>query len=169
MARIPLITSVDGLDPTQTATFEWLLESRGEMLRPFEVLLHQPDLARAAGELGSTVRFSTSIPDTDRELVILATGLAHKCAYVWDSHLPLAEAAGVRPEAIAALTGDGELTPDEAELVALVTGLRQSSTAEDALFSSLQERYGTAGVIELTMTVGYYTMLGYTMSACGAC
>jgi len=140
------------------------------MLRPFEVLLHQPDLARSAGELGATIRFATSVPDDDRELVILATGRAHGCGFVWDSHLDSARVAGVRPEAIQALEGGpGSLTAEEAELVALVTALRATSQVPDDLFGSLHGRYGTAGFIELTMTIGYYTMLGYTMSACGAC
>jgi len=170
MARVPLITTKDGLDAEQAAVFDWLLESRGKMLRPFEVLLHQPVLARGTGELGSTIRFATSIPDADRELAILATGRAHGCQYVWDSHLPNAEAAGVRPEAITALAdGSGGFTKNEAALVELVDQLRQTSSVSDELFGMLQETYGTTGVIELTMTIGYYTMLGYTMSACGAC
>ena len=170
MARIPLITTKDGLNDEQAAVFDWLVESRGKMLRPFEVLLHQPVLARGTGELGSTIRFDTSIPDADRELAILATGRAHGCEYVWDSHLPNAEAAGVRPEAVAAVAaGSGDLTENEAAIVELVDQLRQTSSITDQLFAVLQETYGATGVIELTMTVGYYTMLGYTMSVCGAC
>lgn len=170
MARIPLIASPDGLDGDQAATFAWLVESRGKMLRPFEVLLHQPALARGAGELGAVVRFETGIPDADRELVILTTGRAHACDFVWESHLESALAAGVRPEAISALQGGPEaLTDAEAVLRDLVTQLRTTSAVTPALFDALHKRYGATGVIELTMTVGYYTMLGYTMSACGAC
>lgn len=169
MARIPLIASPEGLTAEQVAAFEWLVESRGKMLRPFEVLLHQPGLARGAGELGATIRYATSIPDPDRELLILATGRAHGCAFVWDSHVEAARTAGVRPEAIEALSGEGVLRPAEAVLVDLVRQLVDSSTVSDETFDELSSRYGTAGVVELTMTIGYYTMLGYTMSAAGAC
>lgn len=120
--------------------------------------------------MGATIRFATSIPDADRELLILATGRAHDCGFIWDSHLESARAAGVRSEAIQALEGkQGSLTDEEAELVSLVTALRATGRVSDDLFGSLHTRYGTAGFIELTMTIGYYTMLGYTMSACGAC
>lgn len=171
MARIPLMTNTDGLTDEQAAAFEWLVESRGRMLRPFEVLLHQPELARASGELGATIRFGTSIPDADRELIILATGKAHGCEFVWDSHLDSARAAGVRPEAIRALAGDTNagLTASETDLVGLVRQLRTESAVVDQTFQNLHGKYGTAGFIELTMTIGYYTMLGYTMSAAGAC
>ena len=43
MARVRLINGREGdLTPEQMETFDWVVESRGRMLRPFEVLLHSP-------------------------------------------------------------------------------------------------------------------------------
>ena len=55
MTRIELITSRDGLDDETAAVFDWVVESRGQMLRPFEVLLHAPALAQPVAELGHVV------------------------------------------------------------------------------------------------------------------
>ncbi|MGZ8583677.1 MAG: carboxymuconolactone decarboxylase family protein, partial [Actinomycetota bacterium] len=107
MSRIPLITARDDLDAGGRVAFDRIVESRGSILRPFEVLLHAPAMAERVAELGHVVRFESHLTDADRELVTLATGRAHGCAFVWGSHLEAARAAGVGPDTIAALEADG--------------------------------------------------------------
>src|SRR3990172_9226975 len=106
MSRIPLITTRDQLDPDARDAYERIVESRGEMVRPFQVLLHAPAMARLVAELGHVIRFESHLADADRELVTLATGRAHGCAFVWESHLQTALEAGVPPDTIAKLEGD---------------------------------------------------------------
>ncbi len=171
MSRVPLITDKAGLDPEQVEVFDWIVRSRGSMLRPFEVLLHRPGVARLAAELGAKVRFESTMSDHDRELVIIATAKQHRCAFEWDSHLPLARKAGVREEVIGYLEegGAADLTETEAVLAGFVRELCTTSTVSEDTFRAAQDHLGQTGVIELAATVGYYTLLGYVMGACGAC
>jgi AhpD family alkylhydroperoxidase len=170
VSRIPLITARDDLDAGGRVVFDRIVESRGTILRPFEVLLHAPAMADKVAELGHVVRFESHLTDADRELVTLATGRAHGCAFVWESHLESARAAGIEPDTIAALEGDGgELGTREAALVSFVNELCDTSSVSDEGFRAAHDLVGTPGMVELALTVGYYTMLGYTMSACGAC
>lgn len=172
MARIPLITErSDDLTPEQAETFDWVVESRGKMIRPFQVLLHSPAMARHVAELGAQVRYQSSLSDHDRELVIITAARVHDCEFEWDSHRPLAEAAGVRPQVITYLDGgtETELTENESLLIEFVRELCANSTVADETFASVQRYLGTEGAVELCTTVGYYTMLGYVMGACGAC
>lgn len=177
MARIPLITDRGaGLTPEQEETFDRVVASRGKMIRPFQVLLHTPVIARHAAELGAQIRFGSSLSDHDRELVIVTAAKVHDCAFEWESHRPLAEAAGVRPEVLDHLDGDHldgaaevELADHESLLIDFVRELCRSSTVSDGLFAAARERLGVQGTVELCATVGYYTMLGYVMGACDAC
>lgn len=170
MPRIPLITTRDGLDDETASVFDWVVESRGAMLRPFEVLLHAPRLAQPVAELGHVVRYESTLDAADRELCILATGRAHGCAFVWDSHLDHARKAGVRDEAILVLDGGpGELDPREQVLVDFARSLVARSAVGDDEFAAAAELIGRSGVIELATTIGYYTMLGYAMSVADAC
>ncbi len=172
MARIPLITDRDeSLTPEQAETFDWVVASRGRMIRPFEVLLHTPTIARHVAELGAQIRFDSSLSDHDRELVIITAARVHGCDFEWDSHRPLAEAAGVRPEVIAHLEHDApvELTEVESLLVGFVRELCASSTVSEETFAAVRGHLGESGAVELSTTVGYYTLLGYVMGACGAC
>lgn len=172
MARVHLITDREaGLDPEQQETFDWVVESRGRMLRPFEVLLHSPGIARAVAELGARVRFQSSLSDHDRELVIITAADVHGCDFEWDSHLPLAREAGVREEVIRFLRGgaDTGLEPVEELLIGFVRELCRESRVSAARFEEARRHLGEAGVVELCVTVGYYTMLGFVMGACDAC
>lgn len=172
MARIPLITRrSEELTAEQAETFDWVVGSRGRMIRPFEVLLHAPATARLVAELGAQIRFASSLSDHDRELVIIAVGRTQGCAFQWHSHRPLAEAVGVRSAVIAHLdTGaDADLTATEALLIGFVRELCADGTVGEATFEAARRHLGDAGVVELCTTVGYYTMLGYVMGACDAC
>jgi 4-carboxymuconolactone decarboxylase len=170
MTRIELIASREGLDEETAAVFDWVVESRGEMLRPFEVLLHVPALAQPVAELGHVVRYESRLDPADRELAILATGKAHGCAFVWDSHLDHARRAGVREEAISVLAdGPGELSSREQALVGFARSLVAGSAVDDETYEAASDLLGPSGVVELATIIGYYTMLGYAMSVAAAC
>jgi 4-carboxymuconolactone decarboxylase len=170
MPRIPLISSKDMLDADAQAVFDRIVESRGEVSRPFGVLLHAPAVAKKVAELGHVVRFESHLPSADRELVTLATGRARGCAFVWESHRAAARAAGVDPDQIAALGDDGRgLSDRQRTLVSFVNELCADGAVSRETFAAAVELVGTAGVVELIVTVGYYTMLSYAMSACDAC
>jgi len=171
MARIPLISERRGLDDETTEVFDWIVGSRGSMLRPFEVLLHSPRLARRVAELGHVVRYESGLGDVDRELAILATGRAQGCGYVWSSHLRHAESAGVPAATITAVeTGDhGGLDERSAAIVHFATALCHAGAVSDETFAAVRDVVGSAGVVELAVTVGYYTMMGYAMSVADVC
>ena len=171
MARVRLITDRDqDLSSEQIDTFDWVVGSRGRMIRPFEVLLHSPAMARHIAELGAQVRFHSSLSDHDRELVIIAAAHIHSCTFEWDSHLPLARAAGVREEVIDhLLDGSGSLTGTESLFIQFVRELCAESTVSPETFDRAKSLLGESGVVELSVTIGYYTLLAMVMGACDAC
>ena len=170
MARIELIDRKDGLAPSQARLFDWIVGSRGELVRPFQVLLHAPEQAEHIARLGHVVRFESGLDGADRELAILATSRAHGCDYVWDTHLELARREGTSPEAIDHLGGDaGDLAPREAAILDMVGELCSASSVSASTFTRIESELGAKGVVELSVLVGYYTMLGYAMASFDAC
>lgn len=170
MSRIPMIADGDGLAPDARAVFDRIVESRGGMLRPFEVLLHSPVAAERVAELGEVVKSGLGLTDADRELVTLATGRATGCAFVWDSHLEAARAAGLSSATIAILdTGGTDLPDRDAAIVAFVRELCEGGSVSGGTFRTVLELLGTTGVVEVSLVVGYYVMLGAVMGAVDAC
>ena len=171
MARVRLITDRDeDLSPEQIDTFDWVVESRGSHDPALRGALHSPAGGQARCRTRSQDPVRLVPPDHDRELVILATAHVHGCAFEWDSHLPLARAAGVREEVIDHLRQGGEaLTESESVFIGFVRELCADSTVSSETFDRAIALLGESGVVELSATVGYYTMLAMVMGACDAC
>lgn len=170
MTRVPLIAGDHDLTPEARAVADRIAESRGEVSLPFRLLLHSPALAERVADLGHLVRSGSSLSDADRELVTLATGRALGCSFVWESHVRAATAAGIPPATIAALQRDPlGLAERERVLVSFVDELCASRTVADATFDAARRLLGIRAVVELALTVGYYTMLGSVMGACDEC
>lgn len=170
MARLELLEEREGLTEEQLVVYDAIVESRGSMIRPYEVLLHVPGLAMPAARLGHQIRYEGVLSDRDRELAIITTAAVHDCAFEWDSHVGIARSVGVRQEVIDAVeSGDGDLTDDEALIVGFVRELCASSTVSQQTFDDAERSLGTPAVVELSALVGYYTFLAYAMNVAGAC
>jgi 4-carboxymuconolactone decarboxylase len=171
MARIRLITErTDDLSPAQLELYDKVAASRGSMIRPFEVLAHVPGLASPLSEVGAGIRYAGGLSDRDRELTILTAAVVHGCDFEWQSHSGIALEVGVRPEALDHLQGgSSELTDDEGVVVSFVKELCATSTVSDDTFAAAVDRFGEAGVVELSTVVGYYTLLAFVMGAVDAC
>lgn len=169
MARIHLIAAREDLPPEQQPAFEEIADSRGgRVAGPFQVLLHSPELARRIAHTGSYVRFDSTLPADVRELAIIASARANDCQYEWAAHEPLARSTGVRPEAIAAIrdgTAPAGLTSQEALVVGFTHQLLKANRVSEATFAAALETFGTQGLVELTATIGYYSMLACALIA----
>ena len=171
MARLKLLEEREGLTEAQLEVYDAIVESRGSMIRPYEVLLHVPGLAMPAARLGHQIRYEGVLSDHDRELAIITTAKVHDCQFEWDSHVNIARSAGVREELIASLEGgpDVDMTDAESVVVGFVRELCADSTVSQATYDRTEVALGTDGVVELSALVGYYTFLGFAMNVAGAC
>ncbi len=169
MARMPLYTERDGLDGPRLAVFDSIVATRGSMIRPYEVLLHAPGVAGPAAELGQQIRYLGSLTDHDRELAILTVSVIAECQFEWDEHVAIARQAGVSESALRHLKGSDDVLTEAEKLIAgFVLELAQDKTVSDARFAATQSALGNECLVELTVLVGYYTMLAYVMNVAGA-
>lgn len=169
MARIDLITRDAEPGPEARAVAEELVRTRGEVSRPFQILLHAPALAARVGDLGHLVRTGSTLSDADRELLTLATASAVGCDFVWEDHVEAARAASLSDETLARIRSRHPLGARGATLVAFVDELCGTGAVSTPTFEAARALLGTRGLVEATATVGYYTMLARIMGAFAAC
>ena len=170
MARVRLIEERDQASASQMEVFDHIVSSRGRMLRPFAVMLHRPEIARATADLGAVIRYASTLSGHDRELVIVTTAVERDSAFELEAHRPLAAEAGVAPETITAVADGGDVADArDAAIVAYVRSLTRTGKADHSTFHGAHELFGDEGVVELTAIVGYYTMLAMAMNAVDAC
>lgn len=137
-------------------------------LNVFRMMSHAPALTPHAVGLGLAILGEGSLPPRLREHVIMLVAGHCRCAYEAAQHEPIALDAGVTPEQLSAIASgrlDGGLFPD-AELAAL-RAARELLTAHTwpAETVTALRRYHTHGqIVELALTVGYYTMLAGLMN-----
>src|SRR4051812_38570842 len=167
MSRLPERTR-EQLSEREQAILDDILRSRGSLSGPFAAWLHSPELADRAQRLGETARFHTSLPPRLSELAILIVARYHSCTLEWTIHEAIAREAGVAPEVIDALQRDERPTfgrDDEAALYGYSRELLESKFVADETYQRAVDVLGLQGVVELTMVLGYYTMVAYTLNA----
>lgn len=166
MPRLPEVTR-DHLSPDEQAIYDTIAASRGSVRGPFAALMHSPDVAGRAAHVGSYVRFETTVPRAPLELAILTIARHWDASYEWTAHEVQARDAGVRDEAIAAIRdrkAPEGLTDDEALTVRFAMELLQDHKVSDATFNAVKDALGLRGVTDLTITVGYYSMISCVLN-----
>ncbi|MDP9144483.1 MAG: carboxymuconolactone decarboxylase family protein [Actinomycetota bacterium] len=170
MPRVRMIEVREDASASQQETFDHIAASRGTMIRPFAAMLHRPEIARAAADLGAVIRYQSTLSDHDRELVICTTAIERDCAFEWDSHSPIARSVGVSESTLDAIRTGGEVDEaDDAVFVDFSRELSRDGKVTTLTFDQAMARLGEEGTVELAAIVGYYTMLAVFMNACDAC
>lgn len=168
MARIPDIEDAP-MSEHQRAVFDRIAAGpRGVVEGPLRVWLHSPELAERSQSLGAFCRYGTSLPARLTELAILVIGAYWRAGFEWHVHAPIAEKAGIAPQAIRAIR-DGrepELTHEDERQVYLFTRALVSQRAvPPELFATVVALFGTPGVVELVGVIGYYSYIAMTIVA----
>lgn len=171
MPRVRLIEERDQATSSQVEVFDHIAASRGgQMIRPYAAMLHRPEIARAAAELGAVIRFHSTVSDHVRELVIVTTAAERGCAFEWESHRPLAVAAGVSEATLDAVADGVDIADDgDARVVGFARGLCRGVDLDDDEFQAVVDHFGEEGAVELAAIVGYYSMIAVFMMACDIC
>lgn len=139
-----------------------IADAQGRLLGPFNAMLFNPQLGDPLQGLGAALRYRTSLSDRQRELGILLIAATLESGFEWFAHEPLARAAGVSDEVIAALAARAEppaLEREDAVVYRSVAALLEEGDLDDERYRDLHSLFGDVGCVELVVLVGYYRML----------
>ena len=166
-SRIPELDPAD-LNDEQTAIYEAVLASRGNVWGPFRTWLHSPELADRAQKLGEFLRFQTSLHPRLSELAILVTARFWDCQLEWSLHEPLAREAELSPNVIDAIRL-GQYPeferPDEQQIYDFASELLYNRFVQDRTFVGVADELGDGGAVELASIIGYYGMVAMALNA----
>jgi 4-carboxymuconolactone decarboxylase len=156
------------LDDSQRTMVRHILEGpRTAVSGPFNMLLRSPEMGDLAQALGAYVRFDSVLPATLREMAIIITGAHWKAEYEWQAHKRAALAAGLEPAIVDAIA-EGRRPPDmdsnESVLFDFCIQLLNDRRVSDATFASAVDAFGERGVVDLTGTLGYYSLVSLLLN-----
>jgi 4-carboxymuconolactone decarboxylase len=168
MARLTPITSKNQMAAEDHAIVDAIVKSRGALQGPFTMLLHCPALAGRVAHLGAFVRFEGLLDMRVRVLAALAVAREFDAVYVWGAQTGAARRQGVPEATITAIREKHArgIPPEDAEIVEFTQQLIRKHRVDDATVKALQKRFGDDGFMQLTGTIGYYSMLAMTVNAC---
>jgi 4-carboxymuconolactone decarboxylase len=161
--RLPELTE-DKLDEAQRALLESMRAGpRGARVKlggPFGVYMHAPQYGELTQQLGAFVRFKTSLEPRLSEFAILCTARMWRAQYEWHAHAPIAEKAGVKPEAIRDIKAGrapGKAAKDERAIFDFVQELYKKRRVSERNYKRVRGCVGDKGMVELVGILGYYT------------
>lgn len=141
----------------------------GQATAIFATLVRHPGLFRKWLPFGGKL-LSGKLPARERELLVLRTGWRCRAEYEWGQHVLVGRAAGLTDEEIERVKDGPEATgwdPFDATLLRAADELHGDSCITDATWASLAERYDEPQLIEVTMVVGQYHLVSFTLNSLG--
>lgn len=169
MPRIPLPVA-GTLTPEQQRVHDFVKRrSRDDRVGPpYQLALHCPAFLEKWQQVGEKLRYHTSLPPRLSELAILVTSRHWDCQCEWHAHEPHARKGGLS-EAVIEAVRLGERPafddPDEAAIHDYCRELHERRTVSSKTYQAVLDRYGAAGVVELTALVGHYAMVAMMLNA----
>jgi 4-carboxymuconolactone decarboxylase len=139
-------------------------------LNIFATLANNPRVFRRFNQLGGTLLFRSSVPDREREIVILRVGWNARAVYEFGQHTVIGKRAGLTDDEIAALAADAVPTGWSAEdlaLVALADDLCGSDCVSDQTWAALASRWDQSQLVELLVLAGFYRLVSGFLNSAG--
>jgi 4-carboxymuconolactone decarboxylase len=144
-----------------------IADGRKTLRGPFHMLLRNPELGDRVQNVGRYLRFENTLPDAVKELVILLTARHWGAQFEWAVHRGFALDAGL-PRAVCDAIGRGQkptgLTPEQEAAYDYASELLATKGVSDPVFARAKQFFGDAGVVELTVCVGYYGLIGLVLN-----
>jgi 4-carboxymuconolactone decarboxylase len=133
---------------------------------PFGVYMHAPQCGELTQKLGAFLRFNTSVEPRLSEFAILCTARMWRAQYEWHAHAPIAEKAGVSPQAIRDIKRGRvpkNAAKDERAIWDLVQELYKSRRVSERTYKRAHAFLGDKGMVELVGILGYYAAVSMVL------
>jgi alkylhydroperoxidase family enzyme len=144
--------------------------ARGRPLNIFATLAHHPKLLKRWTVFGNHVLSKSTLPEREREIVILRIGWLCRSEYEWGQHVVIGRRSGLSDEEIERVTQgpDAEGWSDGDRLLLRATDeLHDDAFISDATWNALAERWNAQQLIDLVFAVGQYNLVSMALNTLG--
>ncbi len=142
-------------------------EGRGRIPTPFNIWLHNPQLAAGMEIIGTHIDHSPVLSEAESEVAILSTAVFWNAHYVIGNHRRHALKAGVPEEVVVAILSK-ERPPAQCGRLGVVCeavrDLLAGGRIDDERFARYEAQLGRAVIAELLIVVGYFSSVSLAMN-----
>ncbi|MBI5089704.1 MAG: carboxymuconolactone decarboxylase family protein [Actinobacteria bacterium] len=165
--RLPLVDG-DTDDPALAAVFDRFRRAGHDVPTLYRTLGNAPAMLDAWVAMAWPLRHDSVTSRGLRELIIMRVAQLTRAAYEWVAHRPAALKFGVTEEQLAAVRDwqSSEHFGDvEREVLALTDAIIRDYDVPDEVWAPLAARYAPGELVELVLTVTYYSCVSGTLRA----
>lgn len=137
-----------------------LRAKRGRIDGMYRTLLNHPQLTEKVSNLGSYLRFESTLPGEIREFIILYTAHQLQVGYEWEKHQAPAHQAGLSQDIMTAVQNNASLPEPYSSLSQAVTYALNLENIPSDLQDKVVHLIGVKGILELVVLVGFYRLIG---------
>ena len=167
----PRIQPLDEADwPPEAADIMKPFVSDGRIFNIFRTLTNHPDLMRRWLVFANHILGKSTLPERERELVILRIGYLCQSGYEWGQHVLIARAVGMSDdEILAAKTGPDTAGISELDrlLLQATDELHADAHVRDDTWAGLAEHLSTQQLMDVVFTVGQYNLVSMALNSFG--
>ena len=125
---------------------------------------------RAWGQFSRHVLGNSSLPERERELIILRMGWNCRSGYEFGQHRRIGQAAGLTLEEVERTKQGPEAdgwTDHERALLTAADELHGDAFLSDATWAALSEQYNTQQLMDVVFTAGQYNLVSMALNTLG--
>jgi 4-carboxymuconolactone decarboxylase len=157
MSRLP--DPSNHLSAASLKLFQKLSQERGSLGDMYRTLLNHPNLTKYVSDLGSYLRFESTLDPLVREFIILYTSHQLGISYEWDKHLQPAHKAGMKEELIEQIKKSAPLASPYDIVAQTVQHALKLESIPSSLQNEILKMVSIQGLLELVILVGFYRMI----------
>ena len=136
-------------------------DSFAGQLNVYRTMAHHPELLRSWAPLRKHIVLENALGNERLEIAILRIAAKLGSAYEWEHHTVRSKKLGLEPDRIQSMKGKtDDLPPDDRLVAECVDALLADTKLNGTALEHLKTLVGTAGVLDLMATVGFYKTLG---------
>ena len=146
------------------------IAKRGRVLNIFKTLANHCGLARRWMVFANHILAKSTLPEKERELVILRIGYLCQSGYEWGQHVVIARQLGMTDEEIQFSTTGPDtpgLTPVYKLLLQATDELHEDAFICDDTWAELAEHLNQQQMMDLVFTVGQYNLVSMALNSFG--
>jgi 4-carboxymuconolactone decarboxylase len=166
MARLPYVDPASASESVREA-----LTGLAVPLKIFRMMAHAETNFRPLLRFGASILSQQQLNPQLRELAILRVANLSRANYEWTQHVPIAKAAGLSDEQIAALTAGnvtaGCFAAREQILLRFTDELVRNVRVSDETFAHMAELLPAREIVELVLAVGFYMLIARLLETTG--
>jgi 4-carboxymuconolactone decarboxylase len=146
------------------------IAKNGRVLNIFRTLANHSSLARRWMVFANHILGKSTLPEKERELVILRIGYLCQSGYEWGQHVVIARRVGMTDEEIL-YSKSGPSTPGLSPLYRLLLQatdeLHADAHISDETWQGLSEHLTQQQLMDLVFTVGQYNLVSMALNSFG--